>query len=48
MRITVSDKGTYVSPEMSILSMAEESIICSSNDYKETPDVDGDNDLGEI
>lgn len=47
MRITVSDKETYVSPEMSILSMVEESIICSS-DYKDTPDVGGDNDLGEI
>lgn len=46
MRVTVSNKETYVSPELSIISMDIESNVCS--DYREIPDVDGDNDLGEI
>ncbi len=50
MKISDQPSRMYLSPEVTVRDIAVNSIICLSNEdgYNETPDVDGDNNLGTV
>lgn len=44
----IADKRAYVAPAARQFAVNTNGLICESPNYGDTPDIDGENNLGEI